>query len=387
MRRSLAALLAVATLCLTASDAGAQKDRKVPKRPPLFEGADTNSWFAYYQAGLQNLRRRPELADADFYWAARLNPTVPEPLYASWVAFWKRQREERFWDYMEGKRFVVEAKDVQAADSLRFMALRRNPMMYQGLWIELFDDPNNGLNMSLDPGIQGMVAYAQGNPRKAAERLGVAVKDKSNRGLRYDRALALFQIAQYDSAAHELQLLLDDMRKRDEKKLVRAYESKQMYEYAIGVLMAMKGDTTAAREAYGRALTEDLSFAPAHLQLSFVADAMGDSATAIQELEQATELDSTDIAAHYQLGTHYLMKGKTEEAKAHLRKAIALEPYYAPPYYPLAYILEYEENNAEAAANYAAFAARAPAADARVAVARQKAEELAKKAAPSGGGQ
>ena len=387
MRRSLAALLAVATLCLTASDAGAQKDRKVPKRPPLFEGADTNSWFAYYQAGLQNLRRRPELAAAAFYWAARLNPTVPEPLYASWVAFWKRQREERFWDYMEGKRFVVEAKDVQAADSLRFMALRRNPMMYQGLWIELFDDPNNGLNMSLDPGIQGMVAYAQGNPRKAAERLGVAVKDKSNRGLRYDRALALFQIAQYDSAAHELQLLLDDMRKRDEKKLVRAYESKQMYEYAIGVLMAMKGDTTAAREAYGRALTEDLSFAPAHLQLSFVADAMGDSATAIQELEQATELDSTDIAAHYQLGTHYLMKGKTEEAKAHLRKAIALEPYYAPPYYPLAYILEYEENNAEAAANYAAFAARAPAADARVAVARQKAEELAKKAAPSGGGQ
>ena len=387
MRRPIACFLAVASLCLTASALGAQKDKKVPDRPPLFEGADTNSWFAYYQAGLQNLRRRPDIADADFYWAARINPTVPEPLYASWVAFWKRQREQRFWDYLEGKRFVVEAKDVQAADSLRLMALRRNPLMYQGLWITLFDEPGSEINMSLDPGIQGIVAYAHGDPRKAAERLGVAVKNKSNRGLRYDRALALFQIMQYDSAANELRILLDDMRKRDEKKLVRAYESKQMFEYAIGVLMGMKGDTAAAREAYGRALTEDLAFAPAHLQLSYVADAVGDSATAIQELSQAVEIDSTDIAARYQLGAHLMMKGRTDEAKVHLKKAIELEPFYAPPYFVLAYILEFEENNAEAATNYAAFAERAPQADSRVAIARQKAAELAKKAASTGGGQ
>jgi Flp pilus assembly protein TadD len=338
-------LLVLGALCLTATAAAAQKDAKVPKRPELFAGADTNSWFVYYQSGLQNLRRRPDLAAADFYWAERLNPAAPEPLYAGWVAYWKK-RPERFWDYIAGKRFVVESKEVQQIDSLRLKALQRNPMMYQGLWLELFED-EGPLDMSLDPAMQGIVAYAHGNPARAAERLGQAVKSRENRSLRYDRALALYQIAQYDTAAKELQLLLDDMKKREEKKLVRAYESKQMFEYGIAILMIAKGDT----------------------------------ATAIQELGQAVELDSTDVIAHYELGVHLMMQNHTEEAAAQLRKAIALEPYFAQPYFPLAYLLEYDEKNAEAADMYLAFAARATRADEqRATVARAQAAALQKRA-------
>jgi Flp pilus assembly protein TadD len=348
-------LILLSALCLTATAAAAQK---TPKRPELFAGADTNSWFTYYQAGLSNLRRRPELAAADFYWAERLNPGAPEPLYAGWVAYWKK-RPDRFWDYIAGKRFVVESKEVQHIDSLRLKALELNPMMYQGLWIELFED-QGPLEMTLDPALQGIIAYAHGNPMKAAERLGQAVKSRENRGYRYDRALALYQIGQYDTAATELQLLLDDMKKREEKKLVRMYESKQMYEYAIGILMLAKGDTTAAREALGKALTEDLAFAPAHVQLARLAAVTGDTATAIQELSQAVEIDSTDAVAHYELGVHLMMQSKTDSAKVHLRKAIALEPYYAQPYFPLAYILQFDESNAEAAEMYLAYAARAP---------------------------
>ena len=371
MRRS---LLVLSALCLTATAAAAQK---VPKRPELFAGADTNSWFTYYQAGLSNLRRRPDLAADDFYWAERLNPGAPEPLYAGWVAYWKR-RPDRFWDYIAGKRFVVESKEVQHIDSLRLKALQRNPMMYQGLWIELFED-QGPLNMSLDPAMQGIVAYAHGNPMKAAERLGEAVKSKDNRSFRYDRALALYQIAQYDTAANELQILLDEMKKREEKKLVRMYESKQMYEYAIGILMLAKGDTTAAREALGKALTEDLAFAPAHVELAHLAAATGDTATAVQELSQAVELDSTDVIAHYELGVSLMMQNKTEDAKVHLRKAIALEPYFAQPYFPLAYILEFDENNKEAAEMYLAYAARATRAEEqRANTARAHAAELQK---------
>ena len=371
MRRS---LLVLSALCLTATAAAAQK---VPKRPELFAGADTNSWFTYYQAGLSNLRRRPDLAADDFYWAERLNPGAPEPLYAGWVAYWKR-RPDRFWDYIAGKRFVVESKEVQHIDSLRLKALQRNPMMYQGLWIELFED-QGPLNMSLDPAMQGIVAYAHGNPMKAAERLGEAVKSKDNRSFRYDRALALYQIAQYDTAANELQILLDEMKKREEKKLVRMYESKQMYEYAIGILMLAKGDTTAAREALGKALTEDLAFAPAHVALAHLAAATGDTATAVQELSQAVELDSTDVIAHYELGVSLMMQNKTEDAKVHLRKAIALEPYFAQPYFPLAYILEFDENNKEAAEMYLAYAARATRAEEqRANTARAHAAELQK---------
>jgi tetratricopeptide (TPR) repeat protein len=374
-------LLVLSALCLTSGAAIAQK---APKRPELFAGADTNSWFTYYQAGLSNLRRRPDLADGDFYWAARLNPGAPEPLYAGWVAYWKR-RPDRFWDYVAGKRFVVESKDVQHIDSLRLKALQMNPLMYQGLWIELFED-EGPLNMSLDPALQGIVAYAHGNPMKAAERLGVAVKSRDNRSFRYDRALALYQIAQYDTAANELQILIDDMKKREEKKLVRMYESKQMYEYAIGILMLAKGDTTAARDALGKALTEDLSFAPAHVALAHLAAATGDTATAVQELSQAVEIDSTNVVAHYELGVHLMMQNKTDEAKVQLRKAIALEPYYAQPYFPLAYILEFDENNKEAAEMYLAYAARATRSEEqRANLARTKAAALEK--AASGGTQ
>lgn len=373
-------VLVFAALCLTASGAAAQK---VPKRPQLFAGADTNHWFAYYQAGLSNLRRRPEIAAADFYWAERLNPNAPEPLYASWVAYWKK-RPDRFWDYLEGKRFMVENKEVQQIDSLRLKALQRNPMMYQGLWIELLED-ERPINMSLDPAVQGIVAYAHGNPVKAAERLGEAVKRKNNRGYRYDRALALYQIAQYDTAAHELQLLLDDMKSREEKKLVWAYQSKQMFQYGIAILMIAKGDTAAARDALGKALIEDLAFAPAHVQLAHLAVATGDTATAIQELSQAVEIDSTDVNAHFELGVQLLMKNRTDEAKQHLQKAIALEPYYALPYFPLAYILEFDQEFEEAAKMYAAFADRATRADAeRAEVARARVVALRK---PAGGTQ
>jgi len=371
VRRS---LLVLSALCLTASTVAAQKS---PKRPELFAGADTNSWFTYFQDGLSNLRRRPELAAADFYWAERLNPGAPEPLYAGWVAYWKK-RPDRFVDYLEGKRFIVESKEVQHIDSLRLKALEMNPMMFQGLWIQLFED-QGPLNMSLDPAIQGIVAYAYGNPKKAADRLGEAVKSRENRGYRYDRALAFYQMTEYDSAANELQLLIDDMKKREEKKLVRMYESKQMYQYGIAVVMLSKGDTAAARDALGKTLTEDLAFAPAHAALARLAAVTGDTATAVQELSQAVELDSTDATSQYELGVHLMLQNKTEEAEAHLRRAIALEPYFALPYFPLAYVLEFEDKKDEAAQMYLAFAARAPRVDEqRATVARAHAAELKK---------
>jgi hypothetical protein len=75
------------------------------------------------------------------------------------------------------------------------------------------------------------------------------------------------------------------------------------------------------------------------------------------------------------------MQNKTDEAAVHLRRAIALEPYYAQPYFPLAYILEFDEKNAEAADMYVAFADRAPRGDEkRATAARTHAAALRKTA-------
>ena len=104
-----------------------------------------------------------------------------------------------------------------------------------------------------------------------------------------------------------------------------------------------------------------------------------DTTTAVQELSQAVEIDSTDVIAQYELGVHLMLQNKTEEAKTHLRKAIALEPYFAQPYFPLAYILEFDENKKEAAEMYLAYAARATRAEEqRATTARAHAAELQK---------
>jgi tetratricopeptide (TPR) repeat protein len=285
-----------------------------------------------------------------------------------------------------GKKFVVEAKETKQIDSLRYNAMLKNPMMFQGLWMRIFDD-YQGIQTSLDPATQGFLAYGRGDHRRAVDRFATALKEnKKNQSLRYDRALAFAQLTEYDSATAELQKLLEDKAKKDEKDLVRFYESKAMYEYSIGMLQLAKGDVEAAKAAYGRALTEDLSFAMAHYQLAELALATGDSATALQELDQAVQLDSSYVGSRFVYGLALLVQGRTVDAERHLRKAIELEPHFSAAYFPLAYILEFDGKNTEAAEMYEAFAQRAPQLDGdRAAAARKRAAEL--RATASAGGE
>ena len=375
--------LVLAVTCLTASSLGAQKQEKIPKRPTLFAGADTNSWNAYFQHGLSNLSRRPGLAADAFYWARRLEPRAPEPLFAAWVAFWKQQGVERYFDYLWEQRGVHRRKDVLQMDSLRDEALRRNPMLYQGLQIRIIEEllPLQG---TVDPFVYGLLAYGSGQMPEAAVQFAKAAKDKKNLNARYYRALAFYQLMQHDSAATELQHILTELRKQESKKLIRYYESKEMIEFAIGTLMLGKGDLPAAREAFGRALTENLSFSVAHARLGAIALAEGDTATGLQELEQAVQLDSLDINARLLFANTLLLRGRATEARAHYEQIVAREPWFADPYFPLAFILEFEEKRDEAAAAYAKFAERALLSDARIEKARAKVAEL--RGEKSGGG-
>jgi tetratricopeptide (TPR) repeat protein len=70
------------------------------------------------------------------------------------------------------------------------------------------------------------------------------------------------------------------------------YEPKAMAEYTIGYIYFVMNRRDEARAAFGRALTEDLSFYPAHVALGEIARVSRDSATALQELQLAAELSS-----------------------------------------------------------------------------------------------
>ena len=52
-----------------------------PERPELKGLGDPKDWNAYYDQGVDLLRRQPANAEAHFYWASRLAPNRAEPLY------------------------------------------------------------------------------------------------------------------------------------------------------------------------------------------------------------------------------------------------------------------------------------------------------------------
>ena len=177
----------------------------------------------------------------------------------------------------------------------------------------------------------------------------------------------VFMIGNDDSTRGEMALALDKLRERDVKHFVYLYESKAVLEHSIGLSYEAKGDLEAAREAYGRALQEDLSYYPAHVRLGRMALTAGDTATALSELDLAVQLKGDDpwVQAHY--GATLAQAGRLGDAVEHLRKAIELEPFYPIPYYLLGRVAEMMGNSAGAVEHYRGFLARASGRDPRVA--------------------
>ncbi|HYD51896.1 MAG TPA: hypothetical protein VEA99_04690, partial [Gemmatimonadaceae bacterium] len=54
---------------------------RVPLRPRLVAGADTNDAASYYAAGITLIERDPKTAADAFYWATRLEPTHADAFY------------------------------------------------------------------------------------------------------------------------------------------------------------------------------------------------------------------------------------------------------------------------------------------------------------------
>ena len=105
----------------------------------------------------------------------------------------------------------------------------------------------------------------------------------------------------------------------------------------------------------------------------------------VSEYAQAVDLAGGEPGLRYRYGVALFEASKFSAAADQFRKAVELDPYYAKPYFPLAYILEGSGEDADAIAAYEGFARRAPASDsARVTIARQRIAELrAMSAAPS----
>jgi len=358
-----------------------------PTRPSLPAGADTNDWTSYYSYGLLKVTQDPRAAGAAFYWASRLDPTVPEPLYARWVAFWGAD-PDRLIRYARGDRGVEASRDVQANDSLMARAMLRDPFFHRGLEFRVFEKAVTGRTSSVWVGIdskdaltRAWSAYLRGEMRLAATELGKALADRRTGSdttvARLLLARVLYLSSAYDSAASEMSRVVEGMRAKEKKKLGFYYQSKAHLEYAVGLAYARAGEHEKARDAYSRALTEDLSFFMAHARLAEEAMALGDTAGALLEHGLAVQISERDVYARYAYGTALLQARQYRDAVEQLRRAVELEPWFAASYAKLALAQELLGQYPDAVTHYKRFVELAPrTADDQITFARSRIEEL-----------
>lgn len=364
MRLLRAACLLVAALALVPV-ADAQKKQKLPKRPKMDAGRDTNAAAAYYWWGLGAMRTSPRAAQDAFYWASRLDPAWADPLYAQRIAFHLSDLE-RFWKYITGTRYVLKHPETKRVDSLLYRAMLRDPFFFRrhdkmliDRLIEELTDGRGGL-MGGAPGFLAWVAYSDTRFHEAVAHYAKAIqKEPEDYELHADRARAFYLMGRFDSTVAEMNRALEGYRKEDDKDLVVLYESKAMYEYSIANAYIQAGRLEEAREALGRALTEDLSFYVAHWRLAALSLAAGDTATAVSEYELAVQLNTDDAPLRAEYGAVLTRLGKADQAEPHLLRAIELEPWYARPYVLLAEAYDVQGKTAQAVEYYQRFLAHA----------------------------
>jgi Flp pilus assembly protein TadD len=186
------------------------------------------------------------------------------------------------------------------------------------------------------------IAFGQGQLPLALERFGrIIAKDPKKYGyLRFIRASAFANSQKYDSAASELSSLLTQLRGDDDKTLGSVYQSKELLEFAFGLLQEQMRRTAAAKDAYGRAIAENAAFAAAHAALGRLAIAARDSGTALVEFGLAVETEPNDVEMRIGYGQALMLAQRPKDAAVQFQKAVELEPYYAEPVFLLATALE-----------------------------------------------
>jgi tetratricopeptide (TPR) repeat protein len=376
-------LAVVGSLVLAAwSVVDAQRTEVVRTRPTLPSTADTNDAEAYYRLGHEMVARKPGVAADAFYWATRLNPYGAHAFYGRYASL--LLEDPRFLTrYLADDERLAESPERKRIDSLFMRALMLDPFLYrkyEHLVIrEAFrhtvarspDVVGVPQRPTLDrafarwverspPAFRALVAYCEGRFADALRDYAASLPASREKAwVLSERGRIFYMIGDHDSALAELGKALEELRKRDSKDLVVTYASKALLEYTVGKIHERLGAVDEAREAYGRALQEDLAFHPAHVGLGILALQQGDTATALSELSVAVELRDGEPMLRLFYGYLLARLGRYAEAETQLTRAIELEPFYARSYQLLGDVYEAQQRLAEAIAQYDGYLARA----------------------------
>jgi len=400
MRRS--SWLVFALLAALVPAAGAQKKVKEPKRPNV--GGDKNDPETYYRWGIQQMDRYPDDAADAFYWSIRLDPGVADYYYARWAAL-HLMDTDRLVAYYEADTKTLNSPEVRQIDSLRLHAMQLNPYLYRKFERVMIDkmiertvlQHNQGVDQAeladairefhrdAGPGLKAMDAYASGNFTFALQEWAADMPSWKNKAHPHsERAQIFYLLGGYDSAQAEFTAAMRELQANEKNTLVYIYESKELYEQSLGMIAERQGNMDAAREAYGRALQEDLSYAPAHMALSAIDLAKHDTAGALSEMETASQVAPNDGYIAFFYGRTLLFAAKDAQALEQMKRAAALEPYYAEPHVFLAAIYDNADYKDEAIAEYAKFLSLASQRDGRVAKVKARLDKMRADSAAAG---
>src|SRR5260370_25019614 len=149
------------------------------------------------------------------------------------------------------------------------------------------------------------------------------------------RGLGFVRMRASDSASPEMTAILTMLRAREDTTISSIYHSKELIDHGIALLQLARNRQDSARLYFQHSLDENLGFYPAHAMLGDLALARGDSAVAAREFEQAAELAPNEPWIQFRDGAALLRLGRPAGAPATLQHAIALDPFYAAPYFEL----------------------------------------------------
>lgn len=348
--------LLIAGVFVGTSTLSAQRLGPAPKRPKVPSALDTNDARAYHDWAVDVFETDPAGSAAGFYWAARIDPNFASALYGRRAAL-IMSNAKMLTAFMSGSRRRADSKELRSADSLYLRALMIDPFLYTRLDKRMFTSylresalkearlTGEQLSPQLvdyyitqylrqsDADTRAWVAYNDGVFARALALYADVIKQsKEKASARVDRARTFGMLGNADSAIYEFNLALEELRKKDAKNLVTFYNSKALLEHSIGTLLERDRKIPAAREAYGKALQEDLSYYPAHLRLGLLAIDANDTTTALSELDLAAQIATDEPYVHYTYGYALDRFGKSAEAIAELKKAADQEPLYARPH-------------------------------------------------------
>jgi tetratricopeptide (TPR) repeat protein len=381
--------------------------QNIPKRPQLEVGTDSNQATAYYSYGMTMLQQDPRKAADAFFWAARIDPTWAQPLYAQRIALLMASDDQFVIGYIDGKKNYTHSKDARHFDSLELHARMLDPFLnreldkdlllrYVRAEYDLYQKSDGGAEDRAEtqqfqyyverywrtdapPRMKAMLALSDHRFPDALEQYRQALSQDRDRvaEIHEERAQVFYLMGNGDSARAEMEQSLAKLRQKDAKDFVFLYESKAVLEHFIGLTYERQGQLAQAREAYGRALQEDLSYYPAHMRLGTIALAAGDTTTALSEMDLAAQIRDDEPWVQTTYATVLAQSGHLPEADQHLRHAVELDPYYATSYYVLGRVAEFAGKPADAIGDYRAFLGHTRAQDPRVAEVTRRMADLA----------